>query len=99
MAETGLWHCGWFRLDVGAERRWHGSEPVRLSATACGVLRYLVAQAGQRVSKDTLLGDVQLGGQSIPTVFSTDPIAPGVPRCPAGGLGMEGRHVWRGGAA
>ena len=60
MVETGLWQCGGGgRLDVGAERRWHGREPVRLTATACGVLRSLVAQAGQRVSKDTLVALVR----------------------------------------
>lgn len=58
MAETRIWHFEPFHLDVGAERLWRGSEAVRLTAKAFGVLRCLVAQAGQLVSKDDLFAAV-----------------------------------------
>jgi DNA-binding winged helix-turn-helix (wHTH) protein len=52
--ETRIWHFGPFRLDVGAERLWRGTEAVRLTAKAFGVLRYLVAHAGQLVTKEEI---------------------------------------------
>ena len=58
MPETQLWYFAPFHLDVGAERLWHGTEAVRLTAKAWGVLHYLVAQAGQLVSKDDLFAAV-----------------------------------------
>ena len=58
MAETGLWYFGPFRLDGGAERLWHGTEEVRLTAKAWGVLHYLVTQAGRLVSKEDLFAAV-----------------------------------------
>jgi DNA-binding winged helix-turn-helix (wHTH) protein/predicted ATPase/type II secretory pathway predicted ATPase ExeA len=39
---------------VGAARLWRGTEAVRLTAKAWGVLRHLVAQAGQLVTKEEL---------------------------------------------
>ncbi len=58
MAETGIWYFGPFHLDVGAERLWRGTEAVRLTAKAFGVLRYLVMQAGRLVSKEELFATV-----------------------------------------
>jgi DNA-binding winged helix-turn-helix (wHTH) protein/predicted ATPase len=45
---------GW-RVDWANECLWHGSVMVRLPPKVFGVLRLLVAQAGQLVTKDTLL--------------------------------------------
>lgn len=45
MAETGSWHFAPFRLDLEAERLWRGTEAVRLTAKAWGVLRFLVTPA------------------------------------------------------
>ena len=58
MAETDLWYFGPFHLDAGAERLWHGTEEVRLTAKAWGVLHYLVTQAGRLVSKEDLFAAV-----------------------------------------
>jgi DNA-binding winged helix-turn-helix (wHTH) protein/predicted ATPase len=44
-----------FRLDLGAERLWRDTQAVRLTAKAFAVLRYLVAHAGQLVTKDELI--------------------------------------------
>ncbi|HEY5870730.1 MAG TPA: AAA family ATPase [Candidatus Tectomicrobia bacterium] len=58
MTETRSWRFGPFHLDVGAARLWHGSEAVRLTAKTWGVLHYLVAHAGQLVSKENLYAAV-----------------------------------------
>lgn len=58
MAEARSWHFGAFRLDLEAERLWCGTETVRLTAKAFGVLRCLVIQAGQLVTKDDLFAAV-----------------------------------------
>ena len=52
MEETGLWYFGPFHLDVGAERLWHGTEEVRLTAKAWGVLHYLVV-LGRSIHTDS----------------------------------------------
>jgi predicted ATPase/DNA-binding winged helix-turn-helix (wHTH) protein len=44
-----------FHLDVGTERLWRGDERLRLTAKAFAVLRYLVAHAGQLVTKAELI--------------------------------------------
>src|ERR687887_2523443 len=46
---------GPFRFDVSQAAVWRGTEALRLSPKACTVLRLLVEQPGQVVSKDTLL--------------------------------------------
>ena len=56
--ETRIWRFGLFRLDVGAERLWRGTEAVRLTAKAFGVLRCMVAHAGQLVTKEDLFATV-----------------------------------------
>jgi DNA-binding winged helix-turn-helix (wHTH) protein len=62
MGETRIWHFAPFRLDVEDERLWRGTEAVRLTAKAFGVLRCLVAQAGQLVTKDELFAAVWTSG-------------------------------------
>jgi DNA-binding winged helix-turn-helix (wHTH) protein len=62
MGETRIWHFAPFRLDVEDERLWSGTEAVRLTAKAFGVLRCLVAQAGQLVTKDELFAAVWTSG-------------------------------------
>jgi DNA-binding winged helix-turn-helix (wHTH) protein/predicted ATPase len=49
-----MWYFAPFHLDLGAERLWQGTEPVRLTAKAFAVLCYLVEHAGQLVTKDAL---------------------------------------------
>src|SRR5262245_56356249 len=44
-----------FRLDLGAERLWSGAEARPLTRKAFAALRYLVAHAGQLVTKDELI--------------------------------------------
>jgi DNA-binding winged helix-turn-helix (wHTH) protein len=44
-----------FRLDLGAERLWRGAEARPLTRKAFAALRYLVAHAGQLVTKDELI--------------------------------------------
>src|SRR5919198_4111901 len=46
---------GPFRFDMSQAAVWRGTEALRLSPKACTVLRMLVEQPGQVVSKDTLL--------------------------------------------
>jgi predicted ATPase/DNA-binding winged helix-turn-helix (wHTH) protein len=46
---------GAFRLDLSAERLWHGTEVVPLTAKTFAVLHYLVEHAGQLVTRETLL--------------------------------------------
>jgi DNA-binding winged helix-turn-helix (wHTH) protein/predicted ATPase len=58
MAEPHSWHFTPFRLDLEAERLWHGAEVVRLTAKAWAVLRCLVAHAGQLVTKEALFTEV-----------------------------------------
>ena len=58
MPETRTWYFAPFRLDLGDERLWRGTEPVRLTAKALAVLGYLVEHAGQLVTKDDLFAAV-----------------------------------------
>ena len=44
-----------FRLDLRDERLWRGHEVVRILPKTFAVLRCLVTQAGQLVTKDALL--------------------------------------------
>ena len=44
-----------FRLDLGAERLWRGEEARPLTRKAFAALRYLVAHAGQLVTKEELI--------------------------------------------
>jgi predicted ATPase/DNA-binding winged helix-turn-helix (wHTH) protein len=44
-----------FRLDLGAERLWRGAEARPLTRKAFTALRYLVAHAGQLVTKEELI--------------------------------------------
>jgi DNA-binding winged helix-turn-helix (wHTH) protein/predicted ATPase len=58
MPETRTWYFAPFHVDLGAERLWQGTEPVRLTAKAFAVLCYLVEHAGQLVTKDDLFAAV-----------------------------------------
>jgi DNA-binding winged helix-turn-helix (wHTH) protein len=49
---------GSFRLDLRDERLWRGQEVLPLYPKAFAVLRCLVIQAGQLMTKDALLGTV-----------------------------------------
>ena len=44
-----------FRLDLADERLWHAHEVVRLTPKAFAVLRCLIVQPGQLVTKDCLM--------------------------------------------
>jgi predicted ATPase/DNA-binding winged helix-turn-helix (wHTH) protein len=58
MREThSLWFAP-FRLDLGAEQLWRGAEARPLTRKAFAALRYLVAHAGQLVTKDELMAAV-----------------------------------------
>lgn len=54
MRDTRIFYFAPFRLDLGAERLWCEEEPVRLTAKAFAVLRYLVDHAGYMVTKNEL---------------------------------------------
>src|SRR5215510_16238450 len=56
-----------FRLDLGAERLWRGEEARSLTRKAFAALRYLVAHAGQLVTKEELIEAVW----AIPYVSDT----------------------------
>jgi predicted ATPase/DNA-binding winged helix-turn-helix (wHTH) protein len=58
MAETRSYYFGPFHLDVVAAQLARGTEAVRLTAKAWGVLHYLVTHAHQLVTKDDLLAAV-----------------------------------------
>ena len=58
MTESHGWHFASFHLDLRAARLWRGAEAVHLTAKAFGVLRHLVAHAGQLVTKDDLFAAV-----------------------------------------
>ncbi|MEI4908164.1 winged helix-turn-helix domain-containing protein, partial [Klebsiella pneumoniae] len=49
---------GSFRLDLRDERLWRGREAVSLKAKAFAVLRCLVTNAGQLMTKDALFAAV-----------------------------------------
>src|SRR6185295_14220642 len=49
---------GLYRLDVGAERIWRGSQVVKLTPKALAVLRLLLTRAGQVVTKEELFQTV-----------------------------------------
>ena len=55
MQEPGHVRFEPFRLDLGDERLWRGQEPIHLNPKAFGVLRCLITQAGQLVTKEVLL--------------------------------------------
>src|SRR5215471_16191909 len=55
MQEPQCLAFGPFRLDLRDERLWRGHEATPLSPKTFAVLRCLVTQAGQLVTKDTLL--------------------------------------------
>ena len=53
-----MFYFGPFRFDLRDERLWRGHEAVRILPKTFAVLRCLVTQAGQLVTKDTLLREV-----------------------------------------
>ncbi|MDH3601008.1 MAG: hypothetical protein OEU26_15405 [Candidatus Tectomicrobia bacterium] len=55
MQDACIFRFGPFRLDIGDERLWREAKPLRLTAKAFAVLRYLVEHAGQLVTKVTCL--------------------------------------------
>jgi DNA-binding winged helix-turn-helix (wHTH) protein/predicted ATPase len=55
MSKTRLLSFGPFRLDLGDERLWRQDEVIRLTPKALSVLRCLVTEAGQLVTKERLL--------------------------------------------
>jgi len=55
MARTGEYQEGEVWLEQAGERLWRGTTALRLRRTSFAVLRYLMAHAGQVVSKDELL--------------------------------------------
>src|SRR4029434_9270898 len=55
MRETHSLLFARFRLDLGAERLWRGEEARPLTRKAFAALRYLVAHAGQLVTKEELI--------------------------------------------
>src|SRR5437868_4246791 len=57
-----------FHLDLGTARLWRGSQMLALRPKLFAVLRYLVAHAGQLVTKEALLQEVwpdTYGSQSL----------------------------------
>lgn len=57
MQEPRILVFGSFRLDLKDERLWQGQDVVRVSHKAFAVLRSLVTQAGQLMTKDRLLDE------------------------------------------
>ena len=55
MRETRVLEFVPFRLDLGAERLWRGTQAVRLTPKAFAVLCHLVCHAGHLVTKDELV--------------------------------------------
>ena len=51
-------HLGEVRCDMERGELWHGSEPVRLTATEAQLMRVLAAQPGEPVSRERLVGDL-----------------------------------------
>lgn len=51
-------HLGEVRYDMERGELWHGSEPVRLTATEAQLMRVLAAQPGEPVSRERLVGDL-----------------------------------------
>ena len=58
MPPTPSWGFGPFRLDLGSGSLWRGEQLIRLPPKPLAVLAYLVAHAGQVVTKETLLAAV-----------------------------------------
>ena len=58
MAASQVLEFAPFRLDLSDERLWHGYEVLRLTPKAFAVLRCLLVQPGQLVTKDVLIGTV-----------------------------------------
>lgn len=58
MEGQGSFTFGPFRLDLRDERLWRGDEVIHLSHKSLAVLRCLLAQPGQLVTKDRLFTDV-----------------------------------------
>jgi class 3 adenylate cyclase/DNA-binding winged helix-turn-helix (wHTH) protein len=52
------WHFGPFRLDLTQAGLWRAEQPVPLRPKTLALLAYLVAHAGQLVTKEALLGAV-----------------------------------------
>jgi DNA-binding winged helix-turn-helix (wHTH) protein len=61
MARTEEPQAGAVWLDLASERLWRGTTVLRLRRKSFAVLRYLVAHAGEVVSKDELLAAVWPG--------------------------------------
>ena len=74
---------GPFRFDAGQAAVWCGTDALRLSPKACTVLRMLVEQPGQVVSKDTLLEG------AWPEVAVSDAVLAVVSGSSAGSLATE----------
>ena len=51
-------HLGEVRYDMERGELWHGTEPVRLTATEAQLMRVLAAQPGEAVSRERLVGDL-----------------------------------------
>ena len=58
MPSASQWVFGSFRLDTTNECLWHGTDTVALKPKTFAVLQYLVAHAGQLVTKAALLDAV-----------------------------------------
>src|SRR5262245_40240600 len=58
MAADDPWCFDPYRLEVHNAQLWCGTQALRLTAKAFGVLRYLVEHAGQLVTKDELFAAV-----------------------------------------
>jgi DNA-binding winged helix-turn-helix (wHTH) protein len=58
MPSVSQWVFGPFRLDTTNECLWHGTDTIALKPKTFAVLQYLVAHAGQLVTKAALLDAV-----------------------------------------
>ena len=58
MADAGVYRFGPFRLDSSDERLWRETLSLRLTAKAFAILHYLVAHAGQLVTKEDLFESI-----------------------------------------
>lgn len=54
-------HLGAVRYDADRGELWHGSDPVRLTATEAQLMRMFAAQPGQPISREALAGDLGRG--------------------------------------
>ena len=95
-----------FLLDLRDERLWKGSEAIRIGAKAFAVLRCLLMQAGQLVTKETLWrqsGHETVVGEAVLTVVIRElRQRPGIRRishsssrpCVGGDIGLLPRSRW-----